>query len=64
MPFFVFIPILRKNHEFFRNTKEYQRIEMKIITLSVIIYTIGKFKSNLYVIIYVIKRGVINERKK
>ena len=37
---------------------------MKKITLSVIIYIIDKFKSNLYLIIYVIKRGVINERQK
>lgn len=48
MPFSVFIPILRKKHEFFRNTKKYLRIEMKIITLSVIIYILDKFKSNFW----------------
>ncbi|MGK0468022.1 MAG: hypothetical protein ACJAX4_003340 [Clostridium sp.] len=37
---------------------------MKKITLSVIMYTIDKFKLNLDVIIYVINRGVINERQK
>lgn len=43
----VIYPFLRIEYEFFKNTKKYIRIEMKIITLSVIIYIIDKFESNL-----------------